>query len=129
MADCSPAPAPTLLFVYGTLMRGAENHAQLADQTYIAPARTASGFQLYQLDGYPGMVRDATVADEVEGEVWAVGPAALERLDGFEGVPEGLYTREPISLAAPFDQAVVQSYLYARSVAGRKLLGRRWTVG
>jgi gamma-glutamylcyclotransferase (GGCT)/AIG2-like uncharacterized protein YtfP len=32
----------TPLFVYGTLKRGGSNHHQLASQTFLGPARTAS---------------------------------------------------------------------------------------
>ncbi len=44
-----------LLFVYGTLKRGCRNHRHLAGQAFVGPARTAPGFTLYDLGGYPGI--------------------------------------------------------------------------
>jgi gamma-glutamylcyclotransferase (GGCT)/AIG2-like uncharacterized protein YtfP len=46
----------TLVFIYGTLKRGGGNHHLLAGQEFRGPARTAPGFTLYELTGYPGMV-------------------------------------------------------------------------
>lgn len=123
------------LFVYGTLKRGCKNHAQLDGQTYLGPARTVPGFQLYDLGDYPGMI----VADGelnrptgtaalagVSGELWLVTPDALARLDDFEGVDEGLYRREPVGLLAPFDGISAQTYFYNRD-PGVRPLGSTWS--
>jgi gamma-glutamylaminecyclotransferase len=118
----------TLVFVYGTLKRGGSNHAHLAGQTFLGEARTARGFQLYQLSGYPGMVAEKSPrAEGVTGEVWSVDAATLEQLDRLEGLAEGLYRREPVPLLPPFNHHVVETYLYARSVQGRHELGSTWT--
>lgn len=116
-----------LLFVYGTLQRGCTNHAQLAGQAWVGAARTPPGFRLYQLEGYPGLVAHPDDRTGVSGEVWSVDAAGLERLDRFEGVAEGLYRRAPLPLLSPFAGQVVETYWYARSVAGRADLGGRWT--
>lgn len=114
-----------LLFVYGTLKRGGSNHPSLAGQRFVGDARTMPGWTLYALDGYPGLVRDATAAG-VAGELWDVDAATLARLDELEGVDEQLYAREPITLAAPFADRPVQTYVYLRSVTGRPHLGDTW---
>jgi gamma-glutamylcyclotransferase (GGCT)/AIG2-like uncharacterized protein YtfP len=118
---------PTLLFVYGTLKRGGANARHLAGQTFLGPARTAPGYTLYDAGGYPGMVPQADGRDGVVGEVWAVDAAALARLDELEGTAEGLYRRAPIRLRAPFHRRRVETYLYARPVAGRREIGAEWT--
>lgn len=121
--------ASHLIFVYGTLKRGAVNHRHLADAVFVADAATGAGYTLYQLDGYPGMIRDPGDANGVRGELWQVGAACLARLDEFEGVPEGLYRREPVQLAPPHAGIGCETYLYARSVEGCPKIGSGWTIG
>jgi gamma-glutamylaminecyclotransferase len=117
-----------LVFVYGTLKRGGENHRFLAGQTYVGPARTAAGYRLYRLSGYPGMVADEGDASGVAGEIWAVDEPTLRQLDEFEGVDEGLYERTSVRLRAPFDREQVETYLYRRSIEGRTALEGEWPV-
>ena len=116
----------TLLFVYGTLKRGCSNHHQLADQTFVGVARTRPGFRLYDYGGYPGIVVNPQDETGVFGEVWAVDDAALERLDRFEGIHEGLYRRERLPLAAPFEGQDVDAYVSALSPIGRPEIGISW---
>jgi len=120
------AAAPTLVFVYGTLKRGGANHRYLAGQRFVASARTAAGFLLYGLDGYPGMVAGGAADDAVTGEIWEVSAECLRELDRFEGVDEGLFRRAAIPLAPPHAALAVQAYLYARPVAGRARFGATW---
>ena len=115
------------MFVYGTLKRGGSNHACLAGQAFVGDARTAPGFRLYELDGYPGMVPEAGDRDGVFGEVWEVDAVCLSHLDALEGVGEGLYLRTRVPLLPPFADQPVETYLYARSVVGRRNLGSIWT--
>jgi gamma-glutamylaminecyclotransferase len=115
-----------LIFVYGTLKRQGENHGQLSGQQFVGTARTAPGFRLYDVGGYPGMVRVPGDCDGVTGEVWSVDAGCLARLDAFEGVPEGLYVRERVPLLPPFDQAEVEAYIYPHATTGRTELGSTW---
>ena len=116
----------SLVFVYGTLKRGARNHRVMAGQEFVGAARTAPGFRLFALDGFPGMVPWPDDRDGVTGEVWRVDALALQRLDAFEGLAEGLYRREAIPLLAPFAEANVEAYLYARDISGRAEIGSTW---
>lgn len=116
------------VFVYGTLKRGGENHRFLAGQSFLGPARTGPGWQLYQIDGYPGLVAETAAATPVVGEVWAVDGLCLRRLDALEGVNAGLYTRDRIALAPPFAATPVWTYLYARAVTGRPPAPPDWPV-
>ena len=121
----------TTLFVYGTLKRGGSNHAHLAGQRFLGPARTASGFTLLSLGDYPGLVPSPGDVTGVTGELWSVGANCLARLDELEGTAEGLYRRRPITLAEPefSDPTVVaETYFYARSRAGHPTLGPTWPV-
>jgi gamma-glutamylaminecyclotransferase len=133
MEPTLPTPR-TLLFVYGTLKRGGRNHAWMLGQEYLGEARSAPGATLYSLGEYPGLVADPADREGVRGEVWAVDPAALARLDDFEGVLEGLYAREPIALAerppslSAEAAARVEGYRYLRPVSGRPRLGDFWPV-
>ena len=115
-----------LVFVYGTLKRGGENHRVLAGQRFVGEARTAPAYRLYQLEGYPGMVGAATGGRSIEGELWEVDLPALGRLDELEGTAAGLYAREPIRLLAPHAGLAVETYLYRQSLEGRTELGTRY---
>ncbi len=118
--------AEKLIFVYGTLKRGCSNHHFLAEQRFVGEARTAPGFRLYELGGYPGMVAKTDDPDGVTGEIWAVDPAALVRLDALEGLSEGVYRRELVPLLAPFADQRIEGYFYNRSVEHRRDLGGEW---
>ncbi len=113
------------LFVYATLKRGCRNHHHLAGQHFIGEARTGPGYRLYDLGAYPGLVLDPSDTDGVTGELWAVEPAALARLDEFEGVAENLYRRVPVALSAPVNPIEADTYLYARD-PGQRRLGPTW---
>ena len=113
-------PAATLLFIYGTLKRGCTNHREIADQDYLGEARTPPGYRLFVVADYPGLIRDQSDQRGVLGEIWSVNPAKLDELDAFEGVAEKLYRRDSIPLLPPYDTRTVQSYLYLRTVRGRR---------
>jgi gamma-glutamylcyclotransferase (GGCT)/AIG2-like uncharacterized protein YtfP len=116
----------TLIFVYGTLKRGGSNNHYFAGQTFVGEARTAPGYSLFELAGYPGMVPQADDTAGVLGEVWAIDDARLPQLDELEGTDEGLYRRAPVPLQPPFAGQSVETYFYARNTAGRRKLGAEW---
>lgn len=117
-----------LLFVYGTLKRGGENHALLAAQQFLGAARTVPGFTLYALGNYPSLITLPGDQAGVEGELWRVDPVCLARLDELEGLAEGLYVRSAIALAKPLTTAPVETYFYARNIEGYRPIGARWPV-
>jgi gamma-glutamylaminecyclotransferase len=118
--------AGRLIFVYGTLKRGGLNHHFLAGQRFAGEARTAPGFRLYDLGGYPGMVTQPDDTEGVIGEVWEVDSDALVQLDALEGLAEGLYRREPVPLLSPFADRGVEAYLYPHDTTGRRAIGSVW---
>ncbi len=115
-----------LLFVYGTLKRGCKNHRQLAGQTFLAEARTGPGYRLHDLGDFPCLVPHPDDTQGVKGELWRVDEAALERLDVFEGVNHGLYSRESVELAEPSSEPVAESYLYQLDITGRAEIVGDW---
>lgn len=70
------------VFVYGTLRSGGTQHGRMAGAEFITPGIFRG--RLYRIDWYPGAIPD-DAGDEISGEVYAVGPALLARLDVFEG--------------------------------------------
>lgn len=88
-----------LVFVYGTLLRGEQNHRVLAGATFMYSTSTSEGRTLVDLGPYPALLpfdaaRDAGRAP-IPGEVFRVDEDHLARLDAFEGRQ---YRREPIAL-------------------------------
>jgi gamma-glutamylcyclotransferase (GGCT)/AIG2-like uncharacterized protein YtfP len=114
-----------VLFVYGTLKRGCKNHHHIADQRFLAQARTVPGYAMYDLGDYPGLVADASDTVGVTGELWEVDAATLAQLDAFEGVDEGLYQRQRVALMDTVNPIQVHTYLYARD-PGQRRIGQTW---
>jgi hypothetical protein len=74
------APAPILLAVNGTLMRGlALNHNLLAAGAgFVRESATEPAYRLWSInDCHPAMVRVTRGGAAVAVEIWAVPPAAL----------------------------------------------------
>ena len=114
------------IFVYGTLKRGGSNHHLLGGQKFSGAARTAPGFRLYDLGGFPGMVAQPDDRDGVVGEIWEVDAACLAELDELEGTARGWYRREPVPLLAPFAGQGIEAYTYPHDIAGRPVVGSVW---
>lgn len=83
------------VFVYGSLMRGKSNAAQMGDAVFVRRATTSDGWSLVSLGPWPAMVRGV---GQVHGEVFDVAIDDIPRLDAFEDVPE-LYERATVTLA------------------------------
>ncbi len=71
-----------LVFVYGSLLAGEENHARLGGAPFVGPARTEPAFDLLDLGEYPTLARGGVTV--VLGEVYAVPADVLSALDAFE---------------------------------------------
>jgi gamma-glutamylaminecyclotransferase len=115
----------TLVFAYGTLKRGGDNHGWIAKQHFIAEARTLPLYRLFDLGGYPGMVHAADGL-AIQGEVWEVDEAGLTQLDMLEDTEGGEYERVMVPLEGEFATQRVEGYLYLRSVAERRDAGTCW---
>ncbi len=84
-----------LLFVYGSLMRGQHNHAQLRGALWVGPALTAPSYSLVSLGPYPALRSEGSAS--VPGELYALDATLLPGLDCFEGHPDW-YLRRRIEL-------------------------------
>ncbi len=115
----------TLVFVYGTLKRGGENHGWIERQQFIAEAHTAPQYRMFDLGGYPGMIR-AQDGISIHGEVWSLDEAGLTQLDVLEDTEGGEYERVAIQLEGEFATQPVEGYIYLRSVEGRSDVGACW---
>jgi gamma-glutamylaminecyclotransferase len=89
------------LFVYGTLMRGECRHYLLVKECFLGEVRTAPGYRLLHLGDYPGLIEADREGKSILGELYAVSPDCLERLDEMEGVSVGLYERREVELIEP----------------------------
>lgn len=116
-----------LVFVYGTLMRGYENHSYLEGQRFLGEARTRPGYRLHQLTGYPGMVPHPGEKSGIPGELWEVNEVCLHELHRLEGVREGLYAYEPVQLQPPFETLPTFTYLYLLGTLSRPVVEGKWT--
>ena len=86
----------TLLFVYGTLLRGFANHeVYLADAVFVGGAVTEERFALY-VDDFPYLTKSARVS-QIVGELYRVDGPTLEHIDCLEGHPDD-YRREQIQV-------------------------------
>lgn len=103
----------TLVFVYGSLLRGEYNHRLLAGSKRIATARTPARFRLVDLGAYPALLPGGAAA--VRGEVYEVDGETLERLDQLEGHPT-YYRREPVVLD---NDQIAYVYVFVGNVSGR----------
>jgi gamma-glutamylaminecyclotransferase len=116
--DNRPVPP---LFVYGTLMSGQTNAAELGGAVFLGAARTAPAYTLIDLGDYPGLVPGGATA--VSGELYQVAPDHLTLLDLFEEHPD-LYRREAVALA---DGQRAVAYLLVRPPAGAPVIsGGDW---
>ena len=82
------------VFVYGSLLRGMENHLVMEGCEFLCVTRTRAEFQMLDLGLYPAVISGTC---SVVGEVYSVDSSALARLDAFERVPE-LYVRKKTML-------------------------------
>lgn len=96
------------LFVYGSLLRGEENHFALHAARFVVAARTAPRYTLADRGQYPALLDEGTTA--VLGELYEVPEEALPHLDDFEGHPD-MYARGPVELESGL---VVEAYLMPR---------------
>jgi gamma-glutamylaminecyclotransferase len=94
-----------IVFVYGSLLRGEDNHAVLEGARFLGEAWTAPRYALIDLGQYPGLVAEGGAA--VRGELYELEEEAVGTLDDFEGHPHD-YMRCAIELS---DGGFAHAYL------------------
>jgi gamma-glutamylaminecyclotransferase len=119
-----PANDPFLLFVYGTLMRDGANHALLAGQRFLGPARTRPGYALFNFGDHPGMVASARDGMAVHGELYEVARSRIPTLDELEEAPTQ-FRLEPVEVEGA--AGPVYAYFYQQDPRDLALCeGGRW---
>lgn len=86
-------PGESLVFVYGTLRRGGENHHLLHGSRCVRERTTTADVSIWSNGSFPLMARQA--GGRVVGEVYAVSEWTLAQLDRLEGHPS-FYEREQL---------------------------------
>jgi AGZA family xanthine/uracil permease-like MFS transporter len=110
----TPALDDEYLFVNGTLMRGLEQHGQLAGAEFSEETVTAPKYRVHSIgDVHPGMYEagEGEQGAAVAGELYQLPADVLVRV--IEGEPAGLY-RGPVELA---DGRVVPGIMCDRTLA------------
>ncbi|KAK6936511.1 Gamma-glutamylcyclotransferase, AIG2-like domain [Dillenia turbinata] len=95
----------SLVFTYGTLKKGFSNHTLIQDMIssndakFVGIYRTVDKFPLvcgpYRV---PFLLNMPGSGDRVFGELYAVSPRGLERMDELEGTSKGHYRREQVKV-------------------------------
>jgi len=107
------------VFVYGTLMRGEDNHDLfLSESKFIGYAELA-GYGLYNVSSYPGIVPECN--EKVKGEVYEVDQQTLARLDWLEDEGE-LYIRREVEVDTSEGRLKAYAYIWNGNVDGMKKL-------
>jgi gamma-glutamylaminecyclotransferase len=97
-----------VMFVYGTLRRGFENHFLLDGAIFLGAARTREKYALYS-ENIPYVSKTKEIST-VAGEVYRVDSPTLERIDLLEGHPNW-YVREMIEVILQ-DGSIVSAWIY-----------------
>ena len=106
-------PFSELLFVYGSLKKGFDNHNLLGNSAKrLGKARTVKKFSMYEdsFGNYPYIVDEPY--SKIKGELYQIMRADLmQKLDEFEGVPD-YYERKKIEVKS--HHGVKRAFVYIR---------------
>ena len=104
-----------LLFVYGTLKRGGENHRELAAHRVRFVGEGKIRGRLFRIKGesFPGAAPTAS-RRYVRGELYKLNnpEKALKRLDKSEGTDEGLFVRKLAEVWIGREKMKAWAYFY-----------------
>lgn len=139
-----------LIFCYGSLKQGMMRNKLLQGQRYIGVAITEPAYAMYQLSGYPALIKkDHPEAEmllkdagkQIYGELYEVDHQCVNELDKVEGCEQGLYERKNIDLKevwpvnlpscqeafGTFHQKRAECYFYKKQIGGAKDCGSFWS--
>jgi len=102
---------PELLFVYGSLKKGFDNHHVLQEGSqYLGPAITADKFGMFRDNRANCPYIISVPIMQIHGELYAIESTDLwKKLDEFEGVPD-YYDRKTITVI--FDGKTYDAFVY-----------------
>lgn len=114
---------PTVVFVYGTLMKGQSNHHRyLANSSYIGDA-TLSSYDIYDLGHYPGIVEGE---GRVYGELYEINSDDLKQMDILEDEGD-LYLRKLVQVSLDNGECRdAWCYIYHHSIDGHPQIFSRY---
>lgn len=96
----------TLLFVYGTLLKGQHNHKHLKSSTLLGEGQTVNNYILYIADGLlPKVVSKPSYP--IKGELYMVNEADMIPIDIFEAN----YSRQKVDIIVG-DVIFKNAYMY-----------------
>lgn len=106
-------PFSELLFVYGSLKKGFDNHNLLGNSAKrLGKAHTVKKFSMYEdsFGNYPYIVDEPYA--KIKGELYQITRAELmQKIDEFEGAPD-YYTRKKIEVKS--HHGVKRAFVYIR---------------
>lgn len=109
-------PFSELLFVYGSLKKGFDNHDLLGNSAKrLGKARTVKKFAMYEdsFGNYPYLVDEPH--SKIKGELYQITRAELmQKIDEFEGAPD-YYIRKKIEVKS--HHGVQRAFVYIREDA------------
>ena len=109
-------PFSELLFVYGSLKKGFDNHNLLGNSAKrLGKARTVKKFSMYEdsFGNYPYIVDEPY--SKIQGELYQITRAELmQKIDEFEGAPD-YYIRKKIEVKS--HHGVQRAFVYIREEA------------
>lgn len=98
-----------LLFVYGTLKQGFDNHNLIDGSYFVGTGRTVRRFAMYkEIVPY---VTKAEAISPIHGELHRVHSSVLDMLDLFEGNPVW-NCREQVEVVLDQDNSTVIAWMY-----------------
>ena len=112
----------TLVFVYGTSIRGESDHGVLSQARFVKYAKTEAAYDLLDLEAFPALAMGGDTA--VQGEVYAVDDRTLAALDRRQGHPH-YYERATVRLVGGEE---VQAYVVQRkpNMTKRRITSGDW---
>lgn len=98
-----------LVFVYGTLRTGYNNHFYLETSKWIDHAKTKEKYSMFE-SGIPFVYKELDLTT-ITGEVYEVSDDVLYWLDMLEGHPN-VYKREEVKIQLGFNKEIITAWLY-----------------
>jgi gamma-glutamylcyclotransferase (GGCT)/AIG2-like uncharacterized protein YtfP len=86
------------VFVYGTLKKGERAYSKLKGSKLIAMAELQPEYKLLNCGRYPALVKAKNGTNTVSGEIYEVAKDVLQELHDYEGVSNGLFYFDYLSL-------------------------------
>ena len=117
-------PNETVLFVYGSLMKGQSAHELIKDS--VCRGKYAlKDYAMFDLGAYPG-IKERN-GETVVGEVYVINKNLIPELDRYES--EGsLFVRKQLEVVSDKEKITANAYVYLGSVEHKPMKNEMWGV-